>query len=47
MTTTTRQKNRKTGQFTDTPVTYIKVGTPYPATAWGGRREGAGRKKAV
>jgi hypothetical protein len=29
----------------DGRVTLIKDGTPWPASSWGGRREGAGRKK--
>ncbi len=47
MRTTTRQKNRATGAFKLNPVTYIKDGTPYPEREWGGKRQGAGRKKGT
>ncbi len=46
MRTTTRQKNKATGQFKDVPVVYVLDGTPYPERGWGGKREGAGRKRA-
>ncbi len=45
--TTARLKNRETSFFFDVPVIYVREGTPYPERAWGGRREGAGRKKTT
>ncbi len=35
------------GEYQDITVTYVREGTAYPETAWGGYRPGAGRKKAV